>query len=80
MHSLSFLPPPSLSLWLSTVKTGVTMQGPQVDLELTVASSALWEFLYSNGANLPHITTPVSASPVRADFNYTCLFYFVAIT
>ena len=52
------------SLWLSTVKAGVSMQGPHLDLQLTVASCELWEFLYSNAANLPHITTPVSAVPV----------------
>ena len=52
------------SVWLSTVKTGVSMKGCGLDLQLTVASSELWEFLYSNTANLPHITTPVSATPV----------------
>ena len=52
------------SIWLSTVKAGVSLQGSSADSQLTVASCELWEFLYSNTANLPHITTPVSAAPV----------------
>ena len=52
-------------VWFSTVKIGVSLQGPTTDLQLTVASCELWEFLYSNAANLPHITTPVSAALVH---------------
>jgi hypothetical protein len=56
------LPLDHLLVWFSTVKTGVSLQGSTTDLQLTVASCELWEFLYSNAANLPHITTPVSAA------------------
>ena len=60
MHTFFF----PCSLWLSTVKCSVTNVGAQVDLDLSVASAELWEYLYRNQAKLNHITKPVSVSPV----------------
>lgn len=71
-------------MWFSTVKTGVSLQGSKTDLQLTVASCELWEFLYSNAANLPHITTPVSAALVsglhlKADPNFLLCVYTIQL-
>ena len=52
------------SVWLSTVRVGASTEGPQLELDFSVASAELWEYLYRNEANLPHITKPVSVSPV----------------
>ena len=51
-------------MWLSTVRVGASTEGPQLELDFSVASAELWEYLYRNEANLPHITKPVSVSPV----------------
>ena len=51
------------SLWLSTVRAEVTTEGSISDLNFTVASAEVWEWLYHNEANLPHIS-PVSVQPV----------------
>ena len=37
------------------------MKGPQRDLDISVASAELWEYLYINDGN-PHITTPVAVN------------------
>ena len=66
-------------MWFSTVKTGVSLQDSSTDLQLTVASCELWEFLYNNAANLPHITTPVSAALVCVWVLYWCLFYGITL-
>jgi len=54
----------SPSMWLSTLRAGVSSEGPQLELNFSVASAELWEYLYRNEASLPHITKPVSVSPV----------------
>lgn len=59
LHSIS-------SVWLSTVRVGASTEGPQLELNFSVASAELWEYLYRNEANLPHITKPVSVSPVSS--------------
>ena len=41
------------------------MKGPQRDLDISVASAELWEYLYINDGN-PHITTPVAVNTVGA--------------
>ena len=51
------------SLWFSTVRAEVTTEGSISDLNFTVASAEVWEWLYHNEANLPHIS-PVSVQPV----------------
>ena len=58
-------------LWLSTFKGSVAVDGPQLDLTLSVASAELWEYLYRNQAKLNHITKPISVSPVRPSVRLT---------
>ena len=47
-----------------------------MDLDLSVASAELWEYLYRNEANLPHITSPISVSPVSQAIVIAFLGYF----
>lgn len=58
------LPNDHLLLWLSTVKCSIMSGGPAVDLDLSVASAELWEYLYRNQAKLNTITKPLSVSPI----------------
>ena len=62
--SLSITHTHTHSLWLSTVKASVDVEGPRLSLELSMVSAELWEYLYRNQAMINHITKPVSVSPV----------------
>ncbi|KAL5463584.1 hypothetical protein EMCRGX_G032495 [Ephydatia muelleri] len=55
------LPRDHFFFWFSTFKMTIYMKGPQRDLDISVASAELWEYLYINDGN-PHITTPVAVN------------------
>ena len=53
------------SLWMATVRLVATSHADDnTEMEVSVATAELWEYLYSNEAGLVHITSPVSVQPV----------------
>ena len=50
-------------MWMSTVRVGITAVGDSVDVDVSIASAEMLEFLYHNEASIPDIK-PVSVQPV----------------
>ena len=48
---------------MSTVRVGITAVGDSVDVDVSIASAEMLEFLYHNEASIPDIK-PVSVQPV----------------